>query len=80
MHFEKNDHIPFSLTISCCGKPKLEMSPLRKQGSTAKKLDSCPFGFAQGRLFAGMINAVSATGTKYIRLIKNWLTFTLLPC
>jgi len=30
------------------------MSPLRKQGSMAKKLDSCPFGFAQGRPFAGM--------------------------
>jgi len=29
------------LFSSCCGKPKLEMSPLRKQGSTAKKLDSC---------------------------------------
>lgn len=36
---------------------------LRKQGSMAKKLDSCPFGFAQGRPFAGMTNVVSATGT-----------------
>ncbi len=25
----------------CCGKPKLTMSPLRKQGSISKNLDSC---------------------------------------
>jgi hypothetical protein len=34
----EHEHLVSSI---CCGKPKLAMSPLRKQGSKAKNLDSC---------------------------------------
>jgi len=40
-HAESPDLSGKTLTSSCCGKPKPEMSPLRKQGSMAWKLDSC---------------------------------------
>jgi len=33
--------ILLALCSICCGKPKLTMSPLRKQGSISKNLDSC---------------------------------------
>jgi len=36
-----------ALDSICCGKPKPTMSPLRKQGSIAKKLDSRSFDLAQ---------------------------------
>ena len=40
------------------------MSPLRKQGSTTKRLDSCS-PIRSRTSFAGMTNAVCATGTNY---------------
>ena len=38
---EESSAVAFPLASICCGKPKPSVSPLRKQGSTPKKLDSC---------------------------------------
>jgi len=60
------------LISSCCGKQKPTMSPLRKQGTRAKKLDS-RWSLSRTRCGAGMTNmdtyasnrrTVSATVTK----------------
>jgi len=43
-----------------------------KAGGGPKKMDSCPFGFAQGRLFAGMTNTVSLTENSWSLVVWRW--------